>query len=210
MEDNYNECFLKLKEDTQHKFAETDTILRSGTHIQDHDSQYDEFLFIKDNYASLEYFYKNLYQVQLCTGYTVDKVYYYLESIDGQRSRLKKKNLDQKQTLFAIFLYTLHKVEKRFSIQLTKDEVEESLRNHPQMWPHIQRLFLGTETEITNTSDKTILRWIDESLRELKNIGWIHYDEDNDNFEILPAYERITFIYRDVINNIDEIKTSAN
>ena len=63
-----------------------------------------------------------------------------------------------------------------------------------------------TETATTQT---TLLKWVNDSLRELEKLGWIQIsEEDSEQFELLPAFERIALIYADAINNIDEIKTT--
>lgn len=211
MESNNKETCLILKSRTIDKFADTDNLLRSGVHVQNHHSQSSAFRFIVENFDDLEIFYQKLYQARLRRDYYADNVYYYLDYFDDQKSKLKKKSLDAKETLFAIYLYTLHKVEKRFSTSLSKEEVYQSLITNPKISPQVKRLFLGNQTEETITSNKTIIKWIDEGLRELKNLGWI-YSSDNtyEDFEILPAFERIVLIYKDVIFNIEELKISID
>ncbi|RLD60090.1 MAG: hypothetical protein DRJ01_10255 [Bacteroidetes bacterium] len=209
MENQDKEIFLELKEHNYERFADTDFQLRSGMHIQEHASQNRNFRFIEDNFPELILFYEKLYQSKLCVNQSNIGKFYYLDYFEEQRSKLKRKSLDSKQTLFAIFLYTLHKVEKRFSTTLSKQELLEALNNHHKIKPHIQRLFLGSEKEETLTTQKTIDKWVDDSLRDLEKLGWIFFIEnDNEKFEILPAFERIALIYQEAINNIDEIRTN--
>ena len=209
MEHQDKETFLELKEYNFDKFAETDFQLRSGMHIQEHPSQSRNFRFIEDNFNSLYLFYEKLYQSKLCFCQTNFGKFYYLDYFEEQKSKLKKKSMESKQTLFAIFLYTLHKVEKRFSTILSKQEILEALNTHHKIKPHIQRLFLGSEKEETLTTQKTIDKWVDDSLRDFEKIGWIYFlQDDNESFELLPAFERIAMIYQEAINNIDEIRTT--
>jgi hypothetical protein len=209
MEYHDKETFLTLKSHNSERFADTDFQLRSGVHIQEHKSQYKNFRFIEDNIHELQKFYNDLYQVQLCFHQSNFGKFYYLDYLDEQRARLRRKSLEPDSTLFAIFLYTFHKTEKRFSTTLTKPDVMYALNNHSKIKSRVQKLFLGSESEETITTNKTIERWVTSSLNDLEKLGWILFEEnsENDSFEILPAFERIALIYQEPINNIDEIDT---
>jgi hypothetical protein len=74
---------------------------------------------------------------------------------------------------------------------------------------HIQRLFTGSESQDTITTDKTIEKWVKTSLNDLEKLGWIFYPDDSgdEQIEILPAFERIALIYHELINNIDNLES---
>lgn len=210
MEHQNQESFLKLSYHNHDRFADADNQLRSGVHIQNYKSQIRNYQFLEDNFPSLYEFYEKLYQIKLSSYISGDEKFYYLDYFDEQKSKLRKDRLDSQVTLFAIFLYFLHKVEKRFSFTLSKAELLETLNNHHKIKPHIQRLFLGSGKEETSTTQKTFEKWINDGLRNIEKLGWIHFIEDeNDKFEILPSFERIALIYREAINNIDEINLSS-
>jgi len=209
MEHQDKETILELKEHNLDRFAETDFSLRSGMHIQDYKSQSKNFRFIEDNFPQLYSFYERMYQAKLCSHQLSVGLFYYLDYFEEQKSKLKKDSLKPKHTLFAIFLYTLHRIERRFSTTLTKDELIEVLNNHDKIKPHIHRLFLGSASEDTIPTQITLYRWINESLKELEKLGWVDIlEDDSEQFEILPAFERIAMIYQDAINNIEEIRTT--
>jgi chromosome condensin MukBEF MukE localization factor len=209
MEHQDKETFLELKEHNFDRFADTDFQLRSGMHIQDYRQQSRNFYFIEDNFPQLYSFYEKLYQTKLCYSQSISGKFYYLDYFDEVKSKLHKESLKHKQTLFAIFLYTLHRIEKRFSTTLSKQELVEILNTHHKMKPHIHRLFLGSEKEDTGSTKTTIYKWVSESLRELQKLGWVQLlEDDNEQFELLPAFERIALIYQDAINNIEEIRTT--
>lgn len=208
MEHQDKETVLELKYHTLDRFAKADKQLRSGEHIQNHKTQIRTFQFIEDNYAELYSFYEKMYQAKLAYYQSINGKFYYLDYFDEIRSKLSKESLKDKHTLFAIFLYTLHRIEKRFSATLSKQELLEALNNHPKIKPHIHRLFLGAEKEETATTQTTLYKWINDSVRELEKLGWVYtLEEDSEQFELLPAFERIALIYADAINNIEEIRT---
>ncbi|OFY85375.1 MAG: hypothetical protein A3F72_03670 [Bacteroidetes bacterium RIFCSPLOWO2_12_FULL_35_15] len=203
------ETFLELKEHNVDRFADTDFQLRSGMHIQDYKQQSRNFHFLEDNFQELYSFYEKLYQAKLCVYQSINGKFYYLDYFEEQKSKLQKESLKPKQTLFAIFLYTLHRIEKRFSTTLSKQELVEVLNNHSKIKPHIHRLFLGEEQEDTMPTQATLLKWVSDSLKELQKLGWIHLlEDDSEQFELLPAFERVALIYQDAINNVEEIRTT--
>jgi chromosome condensin MukBEF MukE localization factor len=206
MEHQDQEVFLKLSTYNFERFAEADNLLRSGMHIQNHKSQRRIFDFIEDNIKELKIYYEKLYKVKLTEQPTVDNKYYYLDTTDSQNKILNKVKLDQQVTLFAIFLYWLHKVEKQFSFYLTKDEIIEMLNSNHRIKPLIQKLFFGTEKEDTLSVQKTLDNWVSSSLKQLVKLGWIYFPDDDEKFEMLPAFERISSIYSEIIYDIDNIK----
>lgn len=208
-QDKETETVLRLRQDDMDAFAKADHYLRSGVHIQNYKSQTRFFQFIEDNESLLSSFYEKIYWAKLSCHSSVSGKFYYLDYFDEAKSKLSKESLKQKHTLFAIFLYMLHRIEKRFSTILSKQELIDSLNNDHKIKSHIHRLFLGAEKEDTAPTQNTLYRWVNESLRELEKLGWIQtLEEDKEQFEILPSLERIGLIYADAINNIEEIKTN--
>lgn len=208
MEHPDQETFLKLSTYNFERFGEADNLLRSGMHIQNHKSQRKIYDFIDDNIETLKTFYERLYKAKLSEQPTVDNKYFYLDGTEAQGKIMNKVKLDQEATLFAIFLYWLHKVEKQFSFNLTKTELVEILYTNHRIKQPIQKLFFGTEKEDTLSVQKTLENWVGNSLRQLVKLGWVYFPDDDEKFEMLPAFQRIETIYPDVIHNIDSIKTT--
>jgi len=212
MEHTNKEYYLELKESPE-LFAETDFLLRSGVHIQDHKSQSRYFRFIESNFSDLKKYYESLFNIDIVPQETVAGKYYFLDYLDEQKSKTlskTKKNLDQKVTLFAIFLYTIYKTELKFSSRLTKQDILDVINSSNNYKPNIHRILLGSEQAETEITDTTILKWISTSLNEIEKLAWVYLpnNSDEDSFEIMPAFERIAKIYVDTINNIDSIKIS--
>lgn len=212
MEHTNKEYYLELKESPE-LFAETDFLLRSGVHIQDHKSQSRYFRFIESNFSDLKKYYESLFNIDIVPQEAVAGKYYFLDYLDEQKSKTlskTKKNLDQKVTLFAIFLYTIYKTELKFSSRLTKQDILDVINSSNNYKPNIHRILLGSEQAETEITDTTILKWISTSLNEIEKLAWVYFpnNSDEDSFEIMPAFERIAKIYVDTINNIDSIKIS--
>ena len=206
MEHPNQETFLNLSTYNFERFAEADNLLRSGMHIQNHKSQRRIYEFIEDNIDTLKTFYERLYKAKLSEQPTVDNKYFYLDGTEAQNKILNKVKLDQEVTLFAIFLYWLHKVEKQFNFNLTKTELVEILNSNHRIKQPIQKLFFGTEKEETLSVQKTLENWVSNSLRQLVKLGWVYFPDDEEKFEMLPAFQRIETIYPEAIHNIDSIK----
>ncbi len=146
MEHPNQETFLNLSVYNFERFAEADNLLRSGMHIQNHKSQRKIYEFIEDNIVTLKPFYERLYKAKLNEQPTVDNKYFYLDGTEAQNKILNKMKLDQEATLFAIFLYWLHKVEKQFSFNLTKTELVEMLNTNHRIKQSIQKIFFFPST----------------------------------------------------------------
>lgn len=202
------EILLKLSSYNFDRFAEADFLLRSGVHVQNHKSQRRIYDFIEDNINPLKEFYERLYKAKLYEQPTVDNKYFYLDAAESQNKILNKVKLDQETTLFAIFLYWLHKVERRFSFYLTKQELVEVLNTNHKIKRHIHQLYFATEKEDTISVQKTLENLVNRSLIRLEKLGWIYFPDDNEKFEILPAFDRIATIYSEAIYDIDNIKTN--
>ena len=210
MEYQNKEFYLELKESPE-QFAETDFYLRSGMHIQNHKSQSRYFRFIEGNYFGLKKYYESLFNIDLVSQETIAGKYYYLDFFDEQKPRIKnKKNLEQRATLFAIFLYTIYKTELKFSTRITKQDILDVINSGNKYKPNIQRILLGSEQADTDITETTLTKWISTSLYELEKMAWVHFsnNNDDDSFEIMPAFERIANIYKETINNIDSIKST--
>lgn len=212
MERTDKEYYLELKESPE-LFAETDFHLRSGVHIQDHKSQSRYFRFIESNFPDLKKYYESLFNIDLVSQETVAGKYYFLDYFEELKSNTlskTKKNLDQKITLFAIFLYTIYKTELKFSTRISKQDVLDVINSSNKYKPNIHRILLGSEQADTEITDTTISKWISTSLYEIEKIAWVYYPNNSDeaSFEIMPAFERIAKIYVNTINNIDSIKIS--
>ena len=69
-------------------------------------------------------------------------------------------------------------------------------------------IFFGTAKEDTISTQKTLEKWAGNSLSQMVKLGWVYFPEDDEKFEMLPAFQRIEIIYRDLIYNIDSIKTT--
>jgi chromosome condensin MukBEF MukE localization factor len=207
MEYQDKETFLELNPHNSDRFAETDTLLRSGVHIQEHKSQAKYFRFIEDNVEELQKFYRSLYNVNLTSHPGVYGKFYFIDYFEEQRGKLRRKSLDSNSTLFAIFLYTFHKTEKRFSTRISRSEVLTALSANSKIKNHIQRLFFGAESQDTITTIKTIEKWVKQGFSDLEKLGWLYLSEDTNEeiIEVLPAFERIALIYHELINNIESI-----
>ena len=208
MEHQNQEAFLTLSPYNYERFAEADNLLRSGTHIQNHKSQRKVYEFIEDNISSLKIFYEKLYRAKLNEQPTVNNKYYYLDAADTPNKIVSKIKLDQQTTLFAIFLYWLHKVEKQFSYHLTKSELIDALNSNHRIKEPIQKLFFEREIENTQSVQRTLENWVGSSLKQLVKLGWVYFPEDEEKFEVLSAFQRIEIIYHPLIYNIDSIKAT--
>ena len=82
------------------------------------------------------------------------------------------------------------------------------LNTNHKIKPHFHKLYFASEKEDTLSVQKTLESLVNRSLVKLEKLGWVYFPEDNEKFEILPAFDRIATIYSEVIYDIDNIKTN--
>lgn len=188
-------------------FADTDHLLRSGVHIQGHKTQNRYFKFIEDNLPNLKKYYFNLFKLELIERNIIAGNYYYLDIIEDLQSSLgNKKNIEPKVMLFALFLQIISKTELKFSSTYSKEDIFNIITNNNKYKTHFQRILLSDAQEETEITKNTFQRWIKTSLIELEKIGWVYRlnQSDDDRFEILPSFERLSSIYENSILTFDK------
>ena len=75
----------------------------------------------------------------------------------------------------------------------------------PDLKKHVQRLLVkakGTNERFTEKNENQIAAEVQRAFRNFHKLRWIDLKEDD--FIILPAFQRITREFADYINQIDE------
>ena len=202
--------------DAMDTFADVDHALKSGQHIQNYPHEADLFHFIEKFENELNYYYKNLFKVNLiCKGTDYDR-YYYLDMDDETRGILKSKSkkLTPEYTLLGILLLKIHRIDKYFgNNEVSVVDFIKAIKSNDEFKGDVYRLFAKRkEKESTEIDENTIDEWIKNSLREFERLGWIHFDRTQggkETFEIMPSIDRLFTMYSYEIHNIDRLIEEA-
>jgi chromosome condensin MukBEF MukE localization factor len=116
--------------------------------------------------------------------------------------------LPDKYLLFAIYLFYLYKVELNFDKKVQKEAFIQQLKADDR----VKRLFTAAkqDKDLVDTEFRTIESWVGSALKECKHLGFVHFqDNDQEQFEILPAIWRIGSMYETHIRHITTLFTQT-
>tara|TARA_R110001632_G_scaffold63318_2_gene151431 strand:- start:91700 stop:92350 length:651 start_codon:yes stop_codon:yes gene_type:complete len=211
MEDGSNKVtigsFLHHQE-TKSIFANLDYMLKDGVHIQQVEKQIEYYNYIIENEDSLKLYYKELFEVNLSSGGEIPDKYYFLDFIDpNSRGNIRRDNrhyLKNEHIIIGFIIYEIIYIHKQ--IDLTSvDELKRKIRNdYDVLKPGLYRL-IGKSKNInpSKLNDNAIDSAVKSALNEFSKIGWITLSDNE--FEPLPAFDRLIYFYEKEILNIDEI-----
>lgn len=192
-------------------FARLDFGLKDGIHIQSHSTQYDLFNFLVKHEDSLRLFYAKYYGLKLSCAGVGENLYFFLDFIPGDRGEIDvdhRNFLKPEYVVIGFFIHKICYIDRNFDLNSVKKLQLVILHDYEDMKPDLNRLLAKLRKSNTTTlTDSKISDIIVETLKEFKKIGWIVMEEDF--FDVLPSFQRLVMLYKDYINNIDElIKTT--
>lgn len=209
MEDEHTEDikinFLKHP-DTQDLFATLDYMLKDGVHFQREGSQAKFYNYIYSNEDSLRAYYQYLFNVELTFGGTDASGYYFLDFIGSTRGQIDsghRYHMKSEHVIIGFVIYKIFFIDNQIDVVSVKDLQRKIRIDHEDLKPGIYRLIAKSRnTNPGNLNDDAIDATVESTLREFKKIGWVTLNDDE--FDLLPAFDRLIAIHEDLINNLDE------
>lgn len=195
--------FLKHS-DSVELFGKMDYLLKDGMHIQlQLFPQY--YSYLKKYETHLKQYYKTIYEISLEVGGEEPQRYYYLDFIGEGRGNIPQEHryyLKSEYVILGFMIYKIIYMDGNITLTSIKN-LKRTIRNdYEELKPGIYRVLAKSRNEKPgNMNDEVVDNFIDQALREFTKLGWVAVKEDD--FEPLPAFQRITKIYDDIINNID-------
>lgn len=209
MEDEHTEDiktnFLKHP-DTQDLFATLDYMLKDGVHFQREGSQAKFYNYIYSNEDSLRAYYQYLFNVELTFGGTDASGYYFLDFIGSTRGQIDsghRYHMKSEHVIIGFVIYKIFFIDNQIDVVSVKDLQRKIRIDYEDLKPGIYRLIAKSRnTNPGNLNDDAIDATVESTLREFKKIGWVTLNDDE--FDLLPAFDRLIAIHEDLINNLDE------
>lgn len=211
--ENENSNYPFLNSDLAKKyFADSDFALKQGRHIQDFGNDHKYFVFIDEYYdKGLQTYYETFFQVKLRREEADRERYYFLDFHEDTRGKLGKDNrskeLEDDRLIFGILLLNIYK-EKFFEKKEVRwQELEQIFKEgeHKELW---QQLLYGkvkpnySPVEETEMKNKVL-----KILKSFDDLGWIYFiNQEELHFEILTSIDRISKLYGDIINNVENLQ----
>lgn len=193
--------------DTQDLFASLDYMLKDGVHFQREGGQAKYYNYIYSNEDSLRAYYQYLFNVELTFGGTEVSGYYFLDfkgSTRGQIDASHRHHMKSEHVIIGFIIYKIFFIDNQIDVVSVKDLQKKIRIDYEGLKPGIYRLIAKSRnTNPGNLNDDAIDATVESTLREFKKIGWVTLNDDE--FDLLPAFDRLIAIHEDLINNLDEI-----
>ena len=187
-------------------FAKIDYTLKDGVHIQNSIHQANLFRFIEENEESLKDFYEEFYGVYLEHGGETINKYYYLEFGYNTRGNIPLEHryfFPNEYVIVAFMAYKIIFIDGYVDLSSVSKLQKIIRHDYEDLKPGLYRALAKVKREkTTKINDENVDKVVLDAFKEFAKIGWITLDEDL--FDTLPAFERITKIYSDYINNLED------
>lgn len=199
--------FLDSKQGKE-SFAKLDFALKDGVHIQEYGKQKDLFFYVQRFYPTLSQYYYEFWGLSLEEGSDNGKQYYYLKFCPDTKNGIPsnhKHAMPKEYIIVGLLLYKVYFIDCNIELNsLTKFQRIIRL-DYPDLKVGIIKALAKVKKEkATQWNDEKIDACIKNAFDEFNKIKWIEMEND-DLFEILPAFQRLTREFASYINNIDEI-----
>lgn len=199
---------LEFLEDSraQGLFAKIDQALKDGYHIQNRTAWTEHWRFLDEHKNSINEYYQAYFGVKLSYAGSGGDRYYYLEFFPGTRGEIKSthyQHLEAEGVVVAFLLYKVVFIDKNITLSSVAEFKRILRSDYETLKPDIIRTLAKVKYgRPTKTSDETINSAVDRALKDFEKLGWV--ERNDDDFEVLPAFQRIITIYSDIINNVDD------
>lgn len=192
--------------DTEELFAPLDYMLKDGVHFQREGRQARFYNYIYSNIESLKAYYQSLFNVELTFGGTETRGYYFLDFIGNTRGKIDtghRYHMKSEYVIIGFVIYKIFFIDNQIDVVSVKDLQKKIRTDYEDLKPGIYRLIAKSRnTNPGNLNDDAIDSTVESALREFNKIGWVTLNDDE--FDLLPAFDRLIAIHQDHINNIDE------
>lgn len=187
-------------------FAKIDYALKNGRHIQQWKDQNWWFRFIANNEESLRLYYRKYFGVKLEYGGESTQKYYYLDFLPDSRGNISSDNRRFLQNEFVIIGFMLYKViyiDNYIELSSIRAFQRMLRQDYEEFKEGLFRILARTRSlNITQMNEDKMDNMVAGAMKAFEKLGWVELQEDT--FEILPSFQRLTKLYGDYINNIDE------
>jgi chromosome condensin MukBEF MukE localization factor len=191
--------------EAKHVFAKLDYALRDGMHLQRYSGQDEMFAFLEKHTDSLEEFYQCYYDVQLASGGESTEKYYFLDFPPQSRGNILLEHryfLPNEYVIVGFLIYKIVFLDGYLELNSISTLQKIVRQDYEDLKPGIYRVLAKARREkSTQMDDEKVDKLIVDALEEFHKIGWVKLD--GTAFDTLPAFHRLTKLYGDYINNLD-------
>ena len=198
-------AFLE-SEDGAALFSQLVDALKKGAHIQ-YEGDKVLFLYLEKYIDNLTAYFKRHENITIVPSGSGNGLYYFPVYHPESRSNysVERSPLPKEHILIALLLYKAYYIDHNIELTSVKKFVTLIRVDMPDLKKHVQRLLVkakGSKERFTETNDIRIDAEIQRAFRNFHKLRWIDLKEDD--FIILPAFQRITREFADYIDHIEQ------
>ncbi len=179
---------------------------KKGVHIQ-YEGDKELFLYLEKYIDTLTAYFERHEKITIVPAGSGNGLYYYPLNYPVSKSHysVERSPLPKEHILIALLLYKAYYIDHNIELTSVKKFVTLIRVDMPDLKKHVQRLLVktkGNKERFTETNDMRMDAEIQRAFRNFHKLRWIDLKEDD--FTILPAFQRITREFADYINHIDQ------
>lgn len=210
MEDNNTEdrsyAFLNSL-NSQQIFSKLDYALKDGIHIQRKGSDPELYFYVQKYFDRLEPYYRDLFGVQLERRGEDDGQYYYLDYHSVEQSGIPeghKRQIKNENIIIGLIIYKIIYFDANVEMNSVSELKQKITLDYEEYEGGLLRLIAkSSDNTKLQADDVEIDSVVDSALNQFARLGWIELS--GDHFEPLASFQRLLYVYEDVIKDIDQI-----
>lgn len=193
-------------EDGAELFSQLVDALKKGAHIQ-YEGDKKLFLYLEKYIDNLTVYFKRHENITIVPSGSGNDSYYFplYHPVSRSNYSVERSSLPKEHILIALLLYKAYYIDHNIELTSVKKFVALIRVDMPDLKKHVQRLLVktkGSKERFTESNDARIDQEVQRAFRNFYKLRWIDLKEDD--FTILPAFQRITREFADYINYIDK------
>ena len=193
-------------EDGAELFSQLVDALKKGAHIQ-YEGDKKLFLYLEKYIDNLTVYFKRHENITIVPSGSGNDSYYFplYHPVSRSNYSVERSSLPKEHILIALLLYKAYYIDHNIELTSVKKFVALIRVDMPDLKKHVQRLLVktkGTKERFTESNDARIDQEVQRAFKNFHKLRWIDLKEDD--FTILPAFQRITREFADYTNYIDK------
>lgn len=198
-----------LEESVEKHFADINILLLSGKHI---DHKFYAFFTVLESYENQwQYFYGNLYKLNLVADVYDGCRYYYLDFTDTSKGKLNDASrnieLTELQTLVGLTLLDMY-YQKYFDEEkiIHWNDIKVQILESDYQNAYKQILFKIIRDSYDEKEWNDVRTKFSKTVESFDRLGWVEKRSGRNEeliFEIRPAIHRLAKLYQDELQNFD-------
>lgn len=192
---------------SQQIFSRLDYALKDGVHIQRQGSDPELYAYLKEYEYGLKPYYQNLFGVRLEKRGEDDQQYYYLDYHSAEQSGIPenhKRQVKNENIIVGLIMYKIIYFDGNLELNSVTELKKKITLDYEEYEDGLLRLIAkSSEKGKLQADDVEIDTVVDSALNQFVKLGWM--ERSGDHFETLASFQRLLYVYEDVIRNIDQI-----